>query len=401
MKIELGRFTRVWLFLILLGFSLQSCEIENLNDGKKDNAETLNQVSLNDAMRIAENIQVSKNTRGLVWTKSSKKRKIKGFKEVKENNQSLFYILNYENSNGFIILSGNKRCSPILAYSENGEFPTDTVLGGASEWYAYSKAYVTFARNDTTKVSRTNMLLWKGLDSQPIVPDDPKEPDYENPIIITNTYGPLLNTTWHQRCGYNNYCPAAADGPCGHALTGCVATAMAQIMRFHSFPSNYSWAGMPNNYGVSATAMLMSDVGVSVGMKYSGTESGIEWDVVGSRVVNSLINTFGYSSTVRSIDFEANNDLVKAEIRSRRPVFMRGGEKKYYYGLIPYYGGGHAWVCDGYQESEYVGWCKTLYLHMNWGWEDRSYNGWFAYNAINPAGYDFNYKVGCVIGIKP
>ena len=80
---------------------------------------------------------------------------------------------------------------------------------------------------------------------------------------------------------------------------------------------------------------------------------------------------------------------------------MRGGEKDYWLGIIPYYGGGHAWVCDGYQESEYVGWCTYLFLNMIWGWENGKCNGWFAYANFNPNGYDFNYKVGCVIGIEP
>ena len=86
-----------------------------------------------------------------------------------------------------------------------------------------------------------------------------------------------------------------------------------------------------------------------------------------------------------------------------RPVYMRGGVKKYWLGIIPYYGGGHAWVCDGYRRYRYPT-LSYLYLQMNWGWNNTS-NGWFAFNNFNPMAngeeQDFNYKVGCIVGIKP
>ena len=98
-----------------------------------------------------------------------------------------------------------------------------------------------------------------------------------------------------------------------------------------------------------------------------------------------------------------NHELVVNELNHGRPVYMRGGWADYFLGIFDYYGGGHAWVCDGYQKTVYIT-HSTLYFHMNWGWIGKS-NGWFAFNNFNPTyggdQYTFNYRTGCVIGIHP
>lgn len=403
MKNKFKWLNKIGIPIILYAALFQSCEKEHKKDLGIELQKISNQVTLNDVIRLAETIDFNPKN-GLKSIQNNKKKKIKRFKEIKDNNQNLFYIINYESNNGFIVISGNRKAVPVLAYSENGEFPIDSLYGGILEWFVYNKLYVKNIINDTSDITSFNIDLWKSFDSQQVVPDEPEEPDYENITTIFRTYGPLLNTTWGQGCGYNSSCPLASDGHCGHALTGCVATAMAQILRYHAFPSSFNWSNMPNNLGSAETARLMYNIGASVGMNYGGVSSVVEWKEVGSRVVNSLRNTFEYSSSVKYIEYFGNSDLVKTEIRNCRPVFMRGGEKEYWMGIIPYYGGGHAWVCDGYSETEYVNWCTHLYLHMNWGWNG-SANGWFGYASFNPTvndnTYDFNYKSGCVIGIKP
>jgi len=231
----------------------------------------------------------------------------------------------------------------------------------------------------------------------------PELPDGDDPCNNTHTeYGPLLSTKWNQSCGYNDYTPTetqlgCSGLPCDRAYTGCVATAMAQVMKHHQYPSGYSWSNMPNTYGSSETSLLMSDIGKKVGMDYNCDGSGADTK---SEVASSFTSDFGYSSA-RFLDYEGTvRDIVKSNIRAGNPVIFRGGENTGWW-IFGYYSNGHAWVCDGYLSSYYCEIGATyLSLHMNWGWGG-SNDGYYSYNNFNPSDYDFNYKAGVILDIRP
>jgi hypothetical protein len=142
----------------------------------------------------------------------------------------------------------------------------------------------------------------------------------------------------------------------------------------------------------------MRDVGSAVDMDYGCGGSGADTE---DEVASSFKNDFGYSSASYHKNYNGSNkyEWVKSEINAERPVIFRGGEKKYWAGIIPYYADGHAWVCDGYMSSSING-NGYLKFHMNWGWNG-NHDGWYSFNNFNPNGDTYNYKVGIVINIKP
>lgn len=362
-----------------------------------------NIVSVLDAKIIAEAI----NLNGKTTLKSAGvKRRIIDIEVVYDNAQPMYYIINFDNNSGFIILSADRRCMPILAFSETGSFNKENAFGGLADWMERSVDYVEMMKADTSTLISFNRKLWEGLDLQKapdpdLDPIDPENPPETDPVI--SEIGPLLTTEWGQGCGYNAQCPTASDGLCGHAYAGCPTIAVAQIMRYKQHPSSYNWGTMLNTASTNETARLIRDIGDAIGVHWGGDGTGLDPGEQEDNIPSALRNTFGYGSSVDYIDYFGNHDRVVQELKWNSPVYMRGGKKEYWAGIIPYYGGGHAWVCDGYRSYRYPT-HSYLYLHMNWGWSGIS-NAFFAFNNFNPMlngeHQDYNYKVGCIVGIRP
>lgn len=230
-------------------------------------------------------------------------------------------------------------------------------------------------------------------------PDDPGGGTCEDEII---TVTPLLETNWGQDEGYNNDAP---DYNCPYttnsrALTGCVATAIAQVMRYHEYPATYNWNIKPDDnitqwnqpYGTEEIAQLMRDVGDGVNMQWGCASSG------GSGAYTedgegALENIFTYSA---SVDYKSYDwDKIQWELDQNRPVILDGYTDD---------GAGHAWVVDGYTKdinyfTDCSGYISTLYFHMNWGWEGE-HNGYFAFDNFNP-GSSYNVNNHQLHGIQP
>ena len=200
--------------------------------------------------------------------------------------------------------------------------------------------------------------------------------------------GPLMSTRWGQRGIFNDLAPdlGCANDPGGQAPTGCVATAMAQVMKYHEWPANYNWADMPDVVGTMETARLMRDIGDLIDMDYQCDGSGAQMGDAAS----ALDDDFGFTTVqLRGYDVP----ITIAEVRALRPVILAG------YTPAPVcwwifcrdgIDGGHAWVCDGTlvpphcpEHPDY-----NHYLYMNWGWSGFE-NGYFGYFAWTPANNDF------------
>lgn len=225
------------------------------------------------------------------------------------------------------------------------------------------------------------------------------------PAPLPPVVPPLLTTTWDQTCNYNGNCPADAGGYCGRTLTGCGATALAQVMKFFAHPDTgygshsytpagypvqsanfgttaYNWAAMPNSISSANAeiARIMHHCGIAVEMMYSTTNSGSYF----SDADNALRAYFRYSLSTRGRSKILYTDpawdaLIRGELDLGYPLLFNGGT--------------HIWVLDGYQTSP-----SSLY-HMNWGWGG-TYNGWFALSNLNPGGLTFS-NTGVVAGIRP
>jgi hypothetical protein len=306
------------------------------------------------------------------------------------------YIFRFEQG-GFVLISADDAVTPVLAYSFENSFPQtfdeNIALKRWLEDYCREIGYIVSNSLDNSLTAAE----WKNVGSP--LPQGP-----------SGDVLPLISTIWDQGCYYNTSCPPDGGGPCGHALTGCVATCMAQIMKYHNYPpqgvgvhsyiapgygqqtvnygnTTYNWSSMPNAVGSNnpAVATLMYHCGVGVNMNYGASASG----AFSEDVPGAMLNYFNYHPDI-DIKYKANypnvedfKSLLRSELDATRPM--------YYSGDGP--GGGHAFVCDGYRMSDGK-------FHFNWGWSGAA-NGYFAIGNLNPSGYTFNNNNAVVINIKP
>jgi hypothetical protein len=308
--------------------------------------------------------------------------------------QSLWYIFNH-NSGGFVMISADERAYPILAFSETGNIPKDEE--------SWSPAFIELIENfnmqiehiirDQLSKSPETTLLWERLlEGKPVGFNSAKN------------ISPLLATTWNQGCGYNALCPSDPAGPCGKVYAGCVATAMAQVMRHHEHPASgtgshcythsvygelcadfentvYDYDAMPNNSSNTAVAELIYHCGVSVNMMYSPSGSG----AYSFSVVNAWRNFFDYTNMLlvgkNNYSEAAWDRILKNELENDRPMYYAG-----------YGSGGHAFIIDGYQ--------NTNHYHLNWGWGGY-HDGYFYLSALNPGGMNFADNQQAIVGLIP
>lgn len=265
---------------------------------------------------------------------------------------------------GFVAISLWQGISPVMAYSLQGMHDFNNMPENACVWYEASARYISILRENHL-INREVLPEWEQLLSGQWTANAAKS-------VI------LLSTEWGQGCYYNTLCPSDVNGPCGHTVTGCVATSMAMIMKHWNYPQHgtgshsyqstfygvlsadfgnteYQWDEMPSILTAenNAIATLMYHCGVAVEMQYTATSSGA------GPGPSNFTEFFAYSpnaSMVYKSDFTDSEwiALIKSEINNNRPVQYVGHSE-----IIPE---GHAWVCDGYDENDY--------LHFNWGWDN-------------------------------
>lgn len=235
-----------------------------------------------------------------------------------------------------------------------------------------------------------------------------------NRVSVTGSVAPLLKTKWDQETPYNNSC--THNGM--KLLTGCVATAMAQVMNYYQYPDRgigshsytvnysdwgtvtyssnfeehiYDWGNMLDSYTsgysdkqASAVALLMRDCGISTNMTYRTYNS----TAYTSAIANALKNYFSYSQSTYylyrpNIDQETWLNKVYTELSNGHPICYAGS---------PTSAGttGHAFVLDGYD--------KTGKVHVNWGWSG-SFDGYYSIDALNPGTNNYSYAQEMVVAI--
>lgn len=297
------------------------------------------------------------------------------------------YVFSLGEQGGFIIVSNDDRTLPILGFSENGILDMENM---SDEQRAWLQGYA-------------DEIVWLQQHNYGEAPSDtfPQIPfgtlrQTRGGSHAKETIEPLVTTSWNQRSPYNDLCPEYAPGK--KAVTGCVATAMAQVMNYHKWPvaetisipgyrdgygvdhlpleaTTFDWGNMLDSYNGSETAEqntavaeLMLYCGFSVEMNY-GPSSGSY--II--KVAPALKNYFDYNSTATYISRSSYSndkweDIIYHELASKRPV-LYGGQST---------GGGHAFVCDGYRH-EYA----TDYFHINWGWGGKS-DEYYVLSVLDP-----------------
>jgi hypothetical protein len=320
------------------------------------------------------------------------------------NGITTYYVFNYTGG-GFVVVSADDAATPILAQSDEGFIEEEITNPGMRYWFEnYSKeiAYIVTNKMDNSEsISEWNNILNNNMKA---------------PLADV---APLLTTKWNQDKYYNYYCPATTGAPTGYdnkVPVGCVATSMGQIMKYYNFPAkgvgshsymhdtfglqtanfeatDYNFASMGNtatssNYNEVAT--LLYQAGVSVDMGYAADGSGAS----NSDVPWALSTYFNYDNSTIRLAYQSNysdanwKSLLKSELDASRPMYYSGYDVQDTQNPA-----GHAWVCDGYRNSDGK-------FHMNWGWGGYS-DGYFAIGALNPATDKFNTSNAVVYGIKP
>jgi len=347
----------------------------------------------------------------------------------------IMYIANYVDD-GYIVVSADERYEPICALAEHGKYETAQVPSMLLEWFNITCDNILLARSGAISVANNAEKEWvrviKNIGKEEfLVPDNccPQCPNYPDCLDFptmgcgaanvdcndngggtgdpcspysTTIKGPLLNTTWGQGCSYNNMCPDKNCTACStnkNALTGCVATAMAQILRYWANPctQGYNFTTMPNTFGNTAVQTMMKDLGDAVDMDYGCDVSNAD----ANKTDNVFKDDFCFSSADRNSYSSGSSQTIIGDIDANRPVLLDGcsSRRKGFLGLWYSYSVCHMWVCDGYHKNSNS--CYTsLKYHMNWGWGGFA-NGWYFAYQWNPSNFNFQYSQDLIHNIHP
>ena len=319
--------------------------------------------------------------------------------EEKLSGKTLIYIVDFE-FEGFVILSGNTNTKPILGYSFDGIYDNSNIPPQMRDWLDQYLLQLEYMQQHPEITNTEFAGEWKRLQS-----DNPEE----FKIFKGKDLEPMLTTTWDQGTYYNELCPADPAGPGGHCVTGCVATALAQLMNYFRWPetgvgsysyecppygtlsanfgeTEYKWDEMAVNLTASnlATALIISHLGISVDMVYGPNGSGM----YNHKAAYTLRTFFKYDPSCIYVYRDSTNmdwdSLLVTNLDKHIPMYYAGWS-------VPNING-HAFIVDGYQSGNYY--------HFNWGWSG-SYDGYFYTNAMNPGGSNFNLAQELVINAVP
>lgn len=358
--------------------------------------------------KITDNASGEKH--GYKWTANGHNTILNQFVFKDSSGYPAFYIFNFANNGGFVMVSADYNIQPVLAFVETGEFKKDAVPATLIEWVNRTFENTEVVRKGLYDNSRAAKAGWNEYLKGSNINSRAIEPDPGCQETSTNvTVGPLLPVTWGQGCSYNDLCPSKSCSICyasPAAYTGCVATAASQIVRYWQPTTQYgySYASMPTATGSYEVQRLMRDLGLpeNVNMDYGCDGSSAS----GGNVPGALKARFGMTSANRIEYGGSTYDRVQSNLGYRWPVLLEGCRTRTnrFLGIIYTYSDCHEWVCDGYSATQYT-WCNSdgtgggagyLYFHMNWGWHEsgstNDYNGWFAFNNWNISGLNWNYQ---------
>ena len=313
----------------------------------------------------------------------------------------LYYVFNRGDEEGFVIVAGDDEIDGVLGYTDNGSFDYEKLPCNMQYWLDKHAEYVAYLQSTPHAAPRR--------------------------VSSHSAIEPMVTTKWNQGDPYNQLCPDYWTF--GKSVTGCVATAMAQILYFQrdksvtetqaampaytarkdhetyghlhvdGIPANspIDWEHMTDTYGSSSTAIqkkavaqLMLYCGVSVEMDYSNSGSG----AYSSAVDDAFNKYFGYGNAAKYAYSGNYNDdswdaLLYRELEQGRPFYLSGSNDD----------GGHAFVGDGYKDG-----C----FHINWGWGGGGPDGYYQLNKMKPGsqgigGSDGGYANGqeAIINCEP
>lgn len=313
-----------------------------------------------------------------------------------------YYVFDNTGGPGFVIVAGDDVAMPVLGYSFEHEFSKDNLPANLKAWLEYMRDEVNKARRSGAKAESAVTRAWSQV-------------EVGTPVVELET------AKWNQMEPYNLLCPIVGGES---TYTGCTATAVAIVMRYHQWPEKgvgtlpgykisrgevlpelplghtYDWKNMPLEYPylgysqveANAVAVLMRDCGWMIFSDYGPI--GSVGTMASSYDIPSGLKTYmGYDKKARIISrngystFEWNA-LMKGELDNSRPIIYAGFSVR----------SGHAFVLDGYTDQDYY--------RVNWGWGGYC-DGYFLLTALDPEGQGaggseggYNTSQTAVIGIQ-
>lgn len=320
--------------------------------------------------------------------------------------EAAMYLFNCPDQDRMVILSADDVAYPMLGYLDDGDFDPLDIPANMKWWLEEYGRQIEYARSRTADPTSLAIAAARSRAQQE----------------GRHSIAPLLKTRWDQGEPYNNRCPLAGTV---RTWTGCVATSMAQVMKYFNYPEKgkgtisytceslqkkfqlnlalkkFDWdnmldtytAGNYNDTQAQAVAYLMQACGYSVKMEYGLDSSG----ALAMNVRKAMVKYFGYDANSRYVlrDMYSTTDwnrLMYENLENIGPVIYGGGSNL---------GGGHSFICDGYDS-------ETGFFHFNWGWTGMS-NGYFSLDALNPAilgsgggaGGGYNFTQDALFGLRP
>lgn len=300
-----------------------------------------------------------------------------------------YYVFNDTVAKAFVIVSSDIRIHDVLGVCRNATFDADNIPCGMKVLLdGYAEQY-----GKIEDAGYTDAV------------EDADGQEYRSVL-------PMITTTWGQDTPYNDNCPY-------NTLSGCVATAMAQVMKYYRYPesgansfsyttrtnrlycsynfstSTFDWEAMTDTYTNNSTASsreavanIMQACGVAVGMDYRTSGQGGS-GAYGMDVAYALKKYFRYPVPAyydrNYFKYQEWHDIVHRELETGRPLI--------YFGHDRLQGTGHAFVVDGYDSD------KNLF-HVNWGWEG-IYDGYYKLDILNPGAYTFDTYQAMIVGSSP
>ena len=317
---------------------------------------------------------------------------------VENSFERSFYVFNVGQDDGFVLVSANDQTESILGYVDEGSFDEGSIPENM-------KAWLQFYQEEINRLGDVKEAQTQSLDNKEAI-------------------APLIATRWDQSTPYNYECHLGIID--SYALTGCVATTMAQVMNYYQWPKttseeipaytiNYSgygskeweaqpiysfdWDNMKNTYTGSESTTDASAIAVAKLMRYCGQSVKMSYSNISSSastyfIPGALKDFFCYDADLTlvsrsSYTIQGWADLIYNELMNRRPVIYTGQSAS----------GGHGFICDGYDGNGL--------FHINWGWSGQ-YDGFFRLSVLNykdananPSGEGYSMSQEAIIGIMP
>ena len=298
-----------------------------------------------------------------------------------------YYVFNAENNGGFVVIAGNDLMPEVLGHADHGHLDLSKAPDNVKCLFDYYAEVAKSLKNVTA-----NSTMAKRIAAR------------RTTAAERSALAPLMTTKWNQDGIYQQYCPQIGEQK---ALTGCVATAMAQVVNYFQWPLNvvresvgytsnkddkikpqidletlparkFNWFNMSDD----DIAWLMRYCGQSVLMNYNTDES----TAYATSIPGALISVFNFSKATDIVEREEFTDeeweqVLYHEIELGRPVIYSGYKDQ----------SGHTFVLHGYKDGEF---------YINWGWGG-TLDGYFKLTALTPGTSDFTERQNAVVGVQP